>query len=277
MMSPCTDKEIVQPDTAPLIDAFILAGGLTPWLKEYAGTEYRCLAPLAGNRLVDYIINALRGSGRIRRIAVAASPEAIEQLAGTLGKGIILCEAEGDLPATAYTAARALGEDASIKLLGVCDDIPLLSPLAVHDFLVACDAYPDGQLYYPIIPQDACLTEFPQAKRTYGKLRDGTFTGGNMMLVAKDVIPRGQEKAREIFSRRKSPLKLCNWLGWSFVFKLLCHRLTLAAAEARTSALLEMRCKAIVTRHACIGMDIDKPSDLELARRTVTYGQSQKN
>lgn len=276
-MSPSADKEIVRPDTAPLIDAFILAGGLSPWLKKYADTQYRCLAPLAGRRLIDYIINALRCSGRIRRIAVAAKPEALAQLAGTLDDDVILCEAEGDLPATAYAAARALGEDASAKLLGVCDDIPLLSPLAVRDFLAACDAYPEGQLYYPIIPQDACLAEFPQAKRTYGKLCDGIFTGGNMMLVAKDVIPRGQEKAREIFARRKSPFKLCNWLGWSFVLKLLCHRLTLKAAEARTSTLLEMRCKTIITRHACIGMDIDKPSDLELARRTVTYGQSQKN
>lgn len=88
---------------------------------------------------------------------------------------------------------------------------------------------------------------------------------------------RRPAKAREIFARRKSPLKLCNWLGWGFLIKLLCHRLTVADAETRTSALLEMRCKAIITRHACIGMDIDKPSDLELARRTLTYGKSQKN
>ena len=85
-----------------------------------------------------------------------------------------------------------------------------------------------------------------------------------MMLMAKEIIPGGQQKAREIFARRKSPLKLCNWLGWGFLIKLLCHRLTVADAETRTSALLEMRCKAIITRHACIGMDIDKPSDLDL-------------
>ena len=136
---------------------------------------------------------------------------------------------------------------------------------------------PEGQLYYPIIPKDACLSAYPDAQRTYGKLRDGVFTGGNMMLMAKEIIPGGQQKAREIFARRKSPLKLCNWLGWGFLLKLLCHRLTVADAETRTSALLEMRCKAIITRHACIGMDIDKPSDLELARRTLTYGKSQKN
>ena len=196
--------------TTANIDAFIVAGGLSPWLKSYAGTEHRCLAPLGDKRLIDYIIAALQGSGRIRRIVVAARPEALALLEGTL-------------------------------------------------------------------PADVLLSAYPDAKRTYGKLRDGIFTGGNMMLMAKEIIPGGQQKAREIFARRKSPLKLCNWLGWGFLIKLLCHRLTLADAETRTSALLEMRCKAIITRHACIGMDIDKPSDLELARRTLTYGKSQKN
>lgn len=255
------------------VDCFILAGGLSPWLKASAGTEHRCLAPIGQKRIIDYIIDALQKSGSIRHIIIAARKEALPLLEGTLPEGIQLCEAEGDLPATAYAAARALGAGSTEKLLGVCDDIPLLTPLAVREFISACQAQPAEELYYPIIPKDACLAQFPQAKRTYGRLRDGVFTGGNMMLVSKSIIPPGQQKAKEIFARRKSPLKLCDWLGWSFVLKLLLHRLTLAEAEKRTSELMEMRCKAIITRHAGVGMDIDKPSDLELARRTLINGQ----
>lgn len=255
------------------VDCFILAGGLSPWLKELTGTEHRCLAPIAGRRIIDYILEALQKSGSIRRIIIAARKEALAHLAGTLPEGVLLCEAAGDLPATAMAAANALGTDSTEKLLGVCDDIPLLTPLAVREFISACQALPAEELYYPIIPKDACLAQFPQAKRTYGRLKDGVFTGGNMMLVSKNIIPPGQKKAKEIFARRKSPFKLCDWLGWSFVLKLLLHRLTLAEAEKRTSELMEMRCKAIITRHAGVGMDIDKPSDLELARRTLINGQ----
>lgn len=249
------------------VDAMILAGGISPWLKELTGTEHRCLAPVGNKRIVDYIIEALQKSGSIRRIVVAARKEVLPLLDGTLPADIALCEAEGDLPATAYAAARALGDDSTEKILGVCDDIPLLSPLAVREFLAACHTYPIGELYYPIIPKDACLAEYPHAQRTYGKLSNGIFTGGNMMLVAKAIIPQGQQKAREIFARRKSPLKLCNWLGWSFIIKLLLHRLSVADAEKRTTELMEMQCKAIITRHACIGMDVDKPADLELAQQ----------
>ena len=170
--------------TTANIDAFIVAGGLSPWLKSYAGTEHRCLAPLGDKRLIDYIIAALQGSGRIRRIVVAARPEALALLEGTLPAVVLLCEAAGDLPATAVAASEALGPDSSEKLLGVCDDIPLLTSLAVRDFLAACHAFPEGQLYYPIIPKDACLSAYPDAQRTYGKLRDGVFTGGNMMRMA---------------------------------------------------------------------------------------------
>lgn len=46
--------------TTANIDAFIVAGGLSPWLKSYAGTEHRCLAPLGDKRLIDYIIAACR-------------------------------------------------------------------------------------------------------------------------------------------------------------------------------------------------------------------------
>lgn len=48
--------------TTANIDAFIVAGGLSPWLKSYAGTEHRCLAPLGDKRLIDYIIAALQAA-----------------------------------------------------------------------------------------------------------------------------------------------------------------------------------------------------------------------
>lgn len=248
-------------------DAFILAGGSSPWLLAYNATPYRCLALISGRRFIDYLIAALADSGCIRRIVVAASPEALTKLQGTLPPDVGLCPAAATLPATAYAAAEYLGADSSPKLLGICDDIPLLTPAAVKDFLQQCERYPSGQLYYPIISKQACLEKFPQAKRTYGKLKDGAFTGGNMMLVDKTVIPCGQAKANEIFALRKSPLRLANWLGWSFILKALLHRLTIEDAERRFSKIMGMDSKAIVTHYAEIGMDIDKPADLQLAQK----------
>lgn len=247
-------------------DAFIAAGGQAPWLKEISGTDCRCLALINKKRIIDYIIKALNDSGRINRIVVAASENAIPHLIGTLADNVIICKAESTLPATAIASAKQLG-NGSNKILGVCDDIPLLTADGVRNFLEQCEKNPQMQLYYPIIPQKACLEQFPHAKRTYGKLADGIFTGGNMMLMAQEIMPKGQEKALELFKMRKSPLKLANWLGWSFIFKLLCCSLTIEQVQKRFSQLMEIRSQAIITTYAGIGMDIDKPEDWYLAEK----------
>ena len=107
-------------------DAFILAGGQTPWLKDFCNTEYRCLVPINNKRLIDYIISSLQDSGSIRRIVIAASEGAAKQLEGTLPDGVKVCLAAEDLPLTAVNAVKALGTDSTEKLLGVVMIFPLL-------------------------------------------------------------------------------------------------------------------------------------------------------
>lgn len=248
-------------------DAFILAGGQTPWLKDFCNTEYRCLVPINNKRLIDYIITALQDSGSIRRIVIAASEGAAKKLEGTLPDDVKVCLAAEDLPLTAVNAVKALGTDSTEKLLGVCDDIPLITGKEVHDFLRECAKYPEKELFYPIIPKQICLKQFPEAKRTYATLSDGTFTGGNMMFMHKNIISIGQEKAKELFKLRKSPLKLANWLGWSFICKAIFHCLSIKNAEERFSKLMQIDSKAIITNSSSIGMDVDKPADLQLVNK----------
>ncbi|MGM9568469.1 MAG: nucleotidyltransferase family protein [Phascolarctobacterium sp.] len=250
-------------------DAIILAGGRSPWLKEACGTEFRCLAPLKGRRMVDYILDAMLACGCVRRIVIAAKTEALQQLEGTLPAEVMLCEAKGDMPTTAYAATMALGEDSTQRHLYVCDDIPLVTPEGIRDFVKQCEAYPERQVFYPIIPKEACLALFPEAERTYGKLPEGAFTGGNIMLLDKRVTINKQELGREIYALRKSPLRLANWLGWSFILKAVFRRLTLQVAEERVSEILAPS-KAIITQHAGIGMDVDKPSDLKLVEQYLS-------
>lgn len=247
--------------------AVILAGGKAPWLKELAGTDVRCLAEIKGKRLLDYIVEALRGSGRIDGIMLAVSPEGAKQLEGKLPEGVGLCLSDTDLPSTCLSAAKALGKLENPRVLFICDDIPMVTGEAIRRFLEACDPYPNGDLHYPIIPKAVCEKTYPEAKRTYGTLKNGTFTGGNMMVVNSLVIPRGQIKAKEIFARRKAPWKLCSWLGWGFIMKLLFRQLDIVACEKRVTELMEMESHCVVSADACIGMDVDKPDDLVQAEK----------
>ncbi len=248
-------------------NAVLLAGGRAAWLREYAGTDIRALAPVNGSTMLEYIVGALKKSGRVERIMLAADAGALQQMHEALPEGVELCAAGGDLPSTCLLASEALQQPEGSRILFVCDDIPMLTPEAVRGFLDECEKFPDGELFYPVIPKEICLRDYPEARRTYGRLADGVFTGGNMMLVAAGVIPRGQDMAKDIFARRKQPLKLCGWLGWGFVFKLLLHLLDIKGAERRTSELLGMKCHAVICRYAEVGMDVDKLPDLQLAEK----------
>lgn len=244
-------------------DAVILAGGRSTWLQQECGTDIRCLAKINNKRILDYLTEALRDSGRIRRIMLAVPDNAVA--AEQLPEGVEMCSAAEDMPSTAKKAAEAL--QSTEKLLFVCDDIPLLSGAAINDFLAQCEQYPEKQVFYPIIPEQACKANFPGGKRTYVKLADGIFTGGNMMVIDAAIIPKGMTKAREIYSKRKKPLELCKWLGWSFILKFLLRRLDTEAAEQRTTYLLDLPSKVIVTEYPEVGMDVDKAADWQLVKK----------
>ena len=241
----------------------ILAGGRAPWLKEVAGTDVRCLAKINGKRMLDYIIEAIRESGRAKRILLAVDPAVITGV--ELPADVELCEAAQDLPSTSYKAVEALGFKG--KVLFVCDDIPFLHGAAINDFLDKCEARPGGNSYYPLITKEVCEATFPQAKRTYAKTKDGLFTGGNIMMRDAEVIPAALAKGQEIFSKRKKPLELVKMLGVGFILKFLFHRLTLADVEKRGSLVVGFEGRAIVSSFAEVGMDVDKPADWELAQK----------
>lgn len=255
-----------------MYDAIILAGGKSPWLKPIAGTDCRAAALIAGKPMLNYINQALVGSAKIERVVVIAPKGAVEGVA--LEKNTYLVDAGNDLLETLELALAKVNQTRPVVI--VTDDIPLLTTEAVDDFLRQAERSP-ADFLYTIIPQVVCQRDFPQGQRTYGRLKDGCFTGGNMFLVKGPVVMQQKKKAEEIFAKRKSPWQLCSWLGWWFVCKLLLHRLTLAEVEARASLLLGFSGRAIITNYSGVGMDVDKKSDWELIAAVLAHNSARCN
>ena len=74
------------------------------------------------------------------------------------------------------------------------------------------------------------------------------------------------EVAERIIDNRKNPLKLCCILGWSFVLAFLLGSLSLVKVERRVSEILGIKGAVIQSDYPELGIDVDKPSDLELVR-----------
>jgi hypothetical protein len=126
-----------------------------------------------------------------------------------------------------------------------------------------------AELYYPALPREDAQSRFPNVKRTYAKLREGTFTGGNVFMIDPRVAPRLAAKAREFVALRKSPARMAGRLGPAFLVKLLLGVLSVRELEIKVSRMFGVKGGVVITRSVEIGVDVDKISDLDLVRQEL--------
>lgn len=240
-------------------DAIVLAGSPNEGdLKECSSATEEALIKIGNKYMVEYVVEALKSSSKVNKIVVVGVKE---QLAPIFGQDILVAEG-GDTAID--TLLKGLAElNSTSPVLVVCSDIPLLTSAAIEDFLNCCSER-DADFYYPIIEQQVVEARFPKATRTYVSLLEGVFTGGNIMLVKPQVAEKCASFARLVIQLRKRPVKLCQLLGAKILFKYLIKKLSINEIEERFSDLLQISGAAVISKYPEIGVDVDKPVDLEL-------------
>jgi hypothetical protein len=98
------------------------------------------------------------------------------------------------------------------------------------------------------------------------RLKDGTFTGGNVHLVRKTTFIRNLKTGERLFDLRKHPLSLVSLLGIGFMLRYFTGRLDTEGLERKAGELLEAKVKAVSVSYPELGVDVDKPADLALVQ-----------
>lgn len=249
-----------------MFDAIILAGGENSKKLSNCTTEsFEALIEIAGRPMVTFVARALAESKQVDRIFVLGPADQLRQC--EFPPNTIILDGGTTIIDTIRRGMAALGH--ARKVLVATADIPLLTAEAVNHFLAQC-SHVDAELYYPIVPRDVNERIYPGNKRTYVRLREGVFTGGNLFLVCPSIVDQCAQVAEKIIANRKNPLKLCQMLGWSFVIRFLMGTLRLRDVEHRVADLLGVSGAVIQSPYPELGIDVDKPSDLELVRATFS-------
>lgn len=251
------------------LDAVVLAGGKnSPEMQTATGETNRALVRLGARTMLDYVVTALHESTPIGRIYVVGDvpPDGRYQ---QIAPGETLM----DNLLAGLQAAQAGGE--TTAALVATSDTPFLTPEAVDHFIQESRAS-GADLCYPIVPIALCRERFPQMKRTTLRLREGQFTGGNMMLLNPRVILTHQDLILRAYAARKKVLQLGRLLGWGLLLRVLLSQilspslLTLGRLESGVSRLLGgLPARAIITPYPEVGTDVDKPDDVEIARELL--------
>lgn len=248
------------------VNVILLAGAAnTGPLRDVSPVANEALIDIGGKPMVQYVIDGLRQSAEVKRIVIVAPPGELEP--HVMGQNLEFVPSAGHIIDNIVNATRVLPQDEQI-LIATCD-IPLINGEIIDGLIALCREKP-ADLYYPIVEKSVGEKKYPYVKRTYVHLREGTFTGGNLFLVNPAVVESTAEKARSFLDYRKNPLKMVSLIGWSFLLRyLLFKNLTLAELEKKVSDMWQLRGAVVICPWPEVGIDVDKPSDLQLARAVL--------
>lgn len=225
------------------MDAIVLAGGREAW----APGGRKALLPYRGRRVVEWVLLALKAHG-LRVVYVGDDPGL------TPAPDLVLPDQGGILD----NLEAALGQTQG-RVLVATGDLPHLTPEAVGFVLRQA---PEAALVYTIVPKAQVEERFPGSKRTYARLKEGVFTGGNLVLLDKALFFQALPLARRVVALRKRPLALARLIGWDILLKLLLGRLSLKELEARAQQILGVEARALITPYPEVGVDLDRPEEL---------------
>lgn len=235
------------------MDAIVLAAGkLKDELKEFSNDGTLIIGK---KPMVDWVVDALKDSAEIDKVEVVkdnkSEATAGNSIVGTMKKGLQSCGIKNE------------------NVLIVSSDIPLITGECIDDFISRCKNS-SADVYYPIINKKEVNKRFAGSQRTYVKVKDGYFTGGNLIVANSKVLYEKLDTVADIFSKRKSPFRLVGILGLFFLLKFLLGMLSISDFEKKCSKVFGARCKVITTPYAEIGVDVDKLSDYEMVSQFLS-------
>lgn len=246
-------------------DAVILAGGVNSGeLRKVAPFENEALIIIGSSPMICYVQKALKETSCVGDVVISCPGDSIRQIFNEEDKLVFVNSGEDAME----SFANAVSFTKTDKVLVLPADIPFITPEAISDFVASCEEY-EADVYYPLVSREVNEARFPGVKRTYVKLRQGVFTGGNLFMVRAEAIIKVLDMGKKLVANRKHPLSIVRLFGTDLVFKYITGKLSLPDVEKRFEDVLGIKGKAIISQYAEVGVDVDKPSDLKLAEKVL--------
>lgn len=248
------------------VNVILLAGAPnTGLLKDVSPVANEALIDIGGKPMVQYVIDGLQQSKEVKRIVIVAPPGQLEP--HVTGRNLEFVPSAGHIIDNVVSAACTLPQDEQILI--ATSDIPLINGEIIDGLIDLCRQRP-ADLYYPIVEKSVGEKKYPVVRRTYVNLREGTFTGGNLFLINPEIVERTAPKARRFLDYRKNPVKMLTLLGLTFALRYLVFKnLNLKELEQKVSQMWDLKGAVVICPWPEVGIDVDKPSDLQLARAVL--------
>lgn len=244
-------------------------------LAAFRNVRHRALLEVAGVPMLVRALEALAATPAIGSLRVSIDePAALDDVAalhGLRSSGRLTTHTSLSSPST--SVRDALGDCGERRVLVTTADHALLTPEIVNHFLGRAEAL-DADVCVGVVARPVVEARFPGIPRTWVPMRDDDYSGANLYVFR---LPRAL-RAVEFWSRaesfRKRPWRIASTFGPVSLLLFALRRLTLDAALTRMSKAIGARIEAVRLPFAEAAVDVDRPSDLELAERILGERES---
>jgi len=250
------------------MDAILTAGGIPlPEEPLYEATQGnpKALVDVAGKPMVQWVLDALSESKSVDNVIIVGLTE---KSGLQCRKKMFFVSNQGKMVENLQAGAKKVLEvnPQAEYVLIVSSDIPGITGGMV-DWVVDTTMQTRLDVYYNIIQREVMEKRFPASKRTWTRFKEMEVCGGDMNVGrVKTIVADDTDMWVKITNARKSPLKQAALIGFDTAFLLLTGKLTLQKAEKNITTRLKITGKVIVCPYAEVGMDVDKPHQLEIMR-----------
>ncbi len=241
-------------------------------LARACGVRHKCLLDVGGEPMLERVVRALMEAPSVAGIRIVIEDAAAaRQALGALADDVTFLPPAASAAASVLAALEGESEDAFQPTLVTTGDHALLTAEMVEDFLRARKDCSQADLLVALAHREDVLRAFPEVRRTWLAFGRERVTGCNLFLFA---TPRALAAARfwqRVERDRKRPWRIARAFGMWPLLRLLLLRPDVRTAFRIAGARLGITACPVFMHRPEAAIDVDKPDDLDLARRILQH------
>ena len=223
----------------------------------------KALLDVAGKPMAQWVLDALSGARQVESaIIIGLGPDSGLRT----DKPIVYLPDQGGAVANALAGIeKALQQqpETTHVLVATCD-VPAVTAEMI-DWRIAVGMQAPADFDYLAVERQVMERRYPNSRRTYTPLRGSQVCGGDIN-IAHVRLASNKALIERLSAARKSPLRMASLIGWNVLLLFLLRQLTIERGEELVSRNLGIRARVHLCPYAELGMDIDKPHQLEILR-----------
>jgi molybdopterin-guanine dinucleotide biosynthesis protein A len=236
-------------------------------LYVYTQDKPKALLDMCGRTMLERVVDALQASRYVEDVVVVGLGS---DMGMSFQRPVYHLSDHGGMVSNVLAGIQWIEENrpGAERLLACSADIPLLTGAIIDDFVERCRPW-DKAIYYNFVTREVMEKRFPGSRRTFVKLKGLEIAGGDVMIGHVSLGRGHRELWEALTSARKHAWQLARVVGLRMLLKFLFRQVSIRDIEETIGRLVNQPASVILNPYAEIAMDVDKPYQVELARKEL--------